>query len=154
MSKKLGKTLEGSFTKIARAMSKNYDVTVVASGFRCDTDGKSTIRIPFNADDMKESDQQVLHGMLDHEVAHVVEEREAIEAQARGAKVRTPTEMMIACVNRKEKMMLNVFEDIRIEAKASAKYVGVAENLAVCSKHSVDTFRRRHEAGGLEHSNF
>lgn len=146
MSKKLGKTLEGPFTKVARAMSRNYGITVVPSGFACCTDGKNTITIPFNADDMAEADQKILHGMLDHEVAHVVEEREALEARAAGRSVKTPMEIVKGARSNRERMFFNVFEDIRIETKASKQYVGVAENLNAANKHSVDAFRRRHEA--------
>lgn len=144
MKKTLGKTLEGPFTKLARAMSRNYGIDVIPSGFTCATDGLSKIWIPFHADDMKEVDQQVLHGFLDHEISHVVEEREALEARAAGRRVKTPNELMEAAKSNREKMMLNVFEDIRIEMKAARLYVGMAENLNRANKHSVDAFRRRH----------
>ena len=68
--------LNGPFTKIARAMSRHWNVRIVPSGARCDTDG-ATIRIPYTADYLPAEKRQALHGMLDHEVAHVAEERAA-----------------------------------------------------------------------------
>jgi cobalamin biosynthesis protein CobT len=154
MKTKLAEKLGGVFTKIARAMSRNFGIEVVPSGFACNTDGVNTIRIPFNADDMTEADQKVLHGMLDHEVGHVVEEREAAEAKAAGEAVLTPMDVMKRCKTKREKMLLNVFEDVRIETKQSKRAVGIAENLRAANLNSVEMFKRRHEADGMEHANF
>lgn len=154
MNKKLAKSLEGPFTKIARSMSRTYGITVIPSGYACCTDGTGTIYIPFNADDLQEVDQRVLHGMLDHEVAHVVEEREAEQAQKDGKRAKTPMQVMKACKNNRERMLLNVFEDIRIEIKAARRYIGVADNLKACNLNSADAFKRRHDAGKMEHANF
>ena len=128
----------GPMTAIAQAMSRNYDVAIQPSGFECCTDGK-VIKFPFNADYLQEADRQVLHGILDHEVAHVAEERDHAEAG-----IERPMAVMRRQRSKRHAMFLNVFEDIRIESKKSAQYPGVAENLAAANKHSVELFEKRH----------
>jgi len=135
-------SLLGPFQKIARAMSRNWNVQVVPSGYDCSTDGE-VIKYPFNADYLDGANQKVLHGLLDHEVAHVAEEREHTEAGQ-----RTPLKIMRDCKSTKERMLLNVFEDIRIEHKYSAKYKGVSENLHEANVNSVDLFKKRHGIDG------
>jgi cobalamin biosynthesis protein CobT len=142
MKKNAINTLLGPFQKIARAMSRNWDVQVVPSGYDCCTDG-NTIKYPFNADYLDGANQKVLHGLLDHEVAHVAEEREHTEHNQ-----RTPLKIMRDCRSTKERMLLNVFEDIRIEHKYSHIYKGVAENLHEANVNSVDLFKKRHGIDG------
>jgi cobalamin biosynthesis protein CobT len=133
--------LNGPFTKIARAMSRNWGVRIIPSGTRCSTNG-STIRIPYTADYLAEEKRQVLHGMLDHEVSHVAEEREHREAGR-----ETPLELLRRTSNRTVGMMFNVFEDVRIERKYSERFPGVAENLDVTNRDSVELHRKRTRAG-------
>lgn len=138
--------LAGPFTKIARTMSSNWGVEVIPSGTRCETDGQR-IFIPFTADYLPEAQQQILHGHLDHEVSHVMEERAHKDAGR-----ETPLDVMRALkkaggrVNRILMMLLNAYEDIRIEAKNGAKYPGMRENLAKANVHAMAAFRRRTEA--------
>lgn len=115
--------LVGPFTAIARVMANQHHVNIVPSGFRCETDGK-TIWIPFAADHLPEEKRQALHGMLDHEVCHVVEEEE----HRKVGRAR-PMEVFGLAKNKTLRLLLNVVEDIRIERKWAAKYPGVAENL-------------------------
>lgn len=115
--------LIGPFTKIARSMSKRYDIEIVPTGTGAATDGER-IYIPFTADFLPEEAQIALNGKLDHEIAHVVEEREAKEAGR-----ETPIQILGKEKNRTIRMLTNCYEDIRIERKAGERYPGVRENL-------------------------
>jgi cobalamin biosynthesis protein CobT len=142
------KALDSSrFQKLARIFSKTWHVTVSLNGHGCHTDGEH-INIPANSDDLAAADQIILEGLLDHETAHVDQERQAKERQLEGVTCKTPMEMMKKAGNRakaaKRKgepemaalpMMLNVFEDIRIEEAVAAQYPGIASNLRMVGEH-------------------
>lgn len=138
----------GPMTAIAKAMSRNMNVEIIPSGFDCCTDGK-VIKYPFNADYLQEASRKVLHGILDHEVAHVAEERDHAEAG-----IERPMSVMRRQTSKRHAMFLNVFEDIRIESKKSAEYPGMAENLAAANKHSVGLFEKRHGSSDMARANF
>lgn len=125
----LAASLAGPFTAIARAMSGQWGVNVIPNGFRCMTDGKN-IWIPFAADHLGEEARRALHGMLDHEVCHVVEEEAHEKAGRAGYFAVAKT-----AKNKTVRMLLNVVEDIRIEKKWSVQYPGVAQNLLECHRH-------------------
>ena len=152
MTKKSGKSrrarLEGPFTAIARAQSKHWGVTIQASGAALCTDGE-VIKFPWNGDDIETIPFQVLNGYLDHEVGHVAEEREH-----RSAGKTTPMELMRAQTNVTKRMLLNVFEDIRMELKRGRLYPGVQDNLKATNQHSVETFQKRFGEGEGERANF
>lgn len=152
MTKKSGKSrrarLEGPFTAIARAQSKHWGVTIQASGASLCTDGE-VIKFPWNGDDIETIPFQVLNGYLDHEVGHVAEEREH-----RAAGKTTPMDLMRAQKNITKRMLLNVFEDIRMELKRGRLYPGVQDNLKATNKHSVETFQKRFGEGDGERANF
>jgi cobalamin biosynthesis protein CobT len=133
--------LEGPFTAIARAMSDKWDVVIKASGTELCTDG-DIIKFPWNADDIDALPFAVLNGYLDHEVGHIVEERKHREAGR-----ETPLQVMRGLKNPTLKMLLNVFEDIRMEIAFGADYIGVGENLRAANIHSVELFERRHGSG-------
>jgi cobalamin biosynthesis protein CobT len=138
--------LEGPFTKIAKAMSKNFNVRVVPSGFECKTNGHE-IHIPFNADMLPESKRQVLNGVLDHEIGHVIEEREAVEFGR-----QRPLQIMEAEKNSTIRLLFNAFEDIRIELKFSLRWPGVADNIRAANEQAVSEFLAKGEAiGGFWH---
>lgn len=126
--------LRGSFTKIAAAISKNFNVRIVPSGFDCSTDGE-TINIPFNSDYLSEARRELLNGCLDHEVCHVSEERVHRESGQ-----PTPMVLLKAEENTTIRMLLNAFEDIRIERKYSVRYPGMAENLCRLNQDTVLKF--------------
>lgn len=134
--------LEGPFTKIAKAMSKNFNIRVIPSGFACATNG-SEVFIPFNADYLPESKRQLLNGMMDHEVGHVIEEREAVEYGR-----KRPLELMESEKNTTIRMLFNAFEDVRIEMKFSLRWPGVAENLRALNEESVHQFLAKGEPIG------
>jgi cobalamin biosynthesis protein CobT len=131
--------LVGPFTRIARAMSSQWNVTIIPSGFACMTDGK-TIYIPFTSDFLPEAQRQQLHGMLDHEVCHVVEEQE--HAQAGRA---TPMDIMKGEKNKTIRMLTNCVEDVRIETKWSKVYPGVAENLNAINLEAARAWEKKPE---------
>ncbi len=136
------RALTGPFTRIARAMADNFNVEVIASGKDCKTDGKR-IFIPFTADYLPADKRQALNGLLDHEVAHVAEEGSHKEAGR-----RTCLEIINdAALCRAEKLLFNVFEDIRIENKWSDKYPGVAQNLSSMNKNCAKKYVEKGVAG-------
>jgi hypothetical protein len=115
--------LSGPFTRIARAMSAEWKIRIVPSGTNCSTDGE-VIHIPFTADYLPLDKRQILHGLLDHEVCHVTEER-----RHRDAKRPAPIGVLRAETDNRIRLLLNVVEDVRIEKRYSALYLGVAQNL-------------------------
>lgn len=127
--------LTGPFTRIARAMSSAWNVRIVPTGSRCETDGE-TIRIPFTADYLPSEMRQVLHGMLDHEVCHVAEERRHKEARR-----VAPIEVLRAETDKRLQLLLNVVEDVRIEKRYSVQYVGVAQNLAALNLQAASEWK-------------
>lgn len=128
--------MEGEFEKLARIMSKNYGVKVQIGGTACCFNG-STIFLPGNADQLSARDRMLLHAKLDHERGHASE-----EIQARDTKRPGPLALSRAERDARVRMMFNVFEDIRIEAKMSAVEPGTAENLRSLMKDAV----QRHKA--------
>lgn len=134
--------LASKWERIARVFSKNYGVKVILSGRDCITDpDEGVIYIPANADYLSDADQQVLEGMLDHEWKHVEEEVKAKEARAAGEVVQLPSEAMAACFSRRERILLNAYEDVRIERDAARRFPGVAENLRSFHEHTIERYR-------------
>jgi len=139
----------GHFEAIARAMARNHQIKVIPSGAECLTDGEN-ILIPFNSDHFDEASANVLHGLLDHEVGHVKEERRHKDAGR-----KSPLEILKSAKSDKERLVFNAFEDIRIERSESQQFIGVAENLAAASRHEIQRFKDKYAAeGGLVNANF
>lgn len=128
---------QSRFQGIARAMTRNYGVNVIFGGTCPKTDGR-TIYLPANADELPGHAQDSLEGWLDHENCHVEEEIKAKEngttspmalmggpARARGAAAQ---------------LLLNVYEDIRIEDAKAATHPGVAENLRTVNERSIKRY--------------
>ena len=134
--------LAGPFTRIARAMSREWNVRIVPSGSRCDTDGEA-IRIPFTSDYLPAEKRQELHGLLDHEVCHVAEER-----RHRTMSRQTPVEVLRAETDKRLQLLLNCVEDVRIEHRYSKQYVGVAQNLAAINLRAASDWAERHAEAG------
>ncbi len=141
-------SLEGAFTAIARAQSKHWGLNIVASGSGLCTDGE-TITFPWNADDIDSIPFQVLNGYLDHETGHVAEEREH-----RSAGRTTPMEILRKSPSKTRSMLLNVFEDIRMEIKRGREYPGVQTNLHAANLYSVKKFRTKFAGAETANSNF
>jgi hypothetical protein len=123
--------LEGPFVAIARTRAKEWDLQVVDGGTKISTDGKR-IFIPFRLGEVQTIPVQVLHGYLDHEVGHVIEER-----RHKTAGRETPMAIMGRLGNANLRMMMNVFEDIRMERRQGDEYPGVADNLNAAADYSV-----------------
>jgi cobaltochelatase CobT len=123
--------LEGPFKAIARTRAKEWDLQVVDGGSKVSTDGKRVF-IPFRLAEVTSIPEQVLHGYLDHEVGHVIEERRHKEA----GRV-TPMTIMNRLGNPNLRLMMNVFEDIRMERSQGDEYPGVADNLAAAADYTV-----------------
>lgn len=138
-------------------MSRNYGVTVRFAGTGASTDGK-TINLPANADHLSDAGQRKLHGLLDHERGHVVEEVEAEDIRAGRLPLpvcaiapdysdrrafQSPMALMRSLPTKTERLMLNVFEDIRIERKLSVQEPGTAENLNWLNRDAIDAYRAR-----------
>lgn len=130
--------LSGPFTKIARTMSAQWGVRIIPSGTKCQTDGE-VIHIPFTADFLPLERRQVLHGMLDHEICHVAEERRHREVSR-----KTPMEIFKEETNKKKRSLLNVFEDIRIEKYYEAIFPGMAENIGAGNVEYADKWASDH----------
>jgi len=141
------KKLIGTFEKIARAMTNNYAVKVVPSA-NCSTDG-NTIQYPVNADHFDSATQSVLNGWLDHEVGHIIEEKEHEQRGQAGA-----LKLMNRNLTNTERLLLNAFEDIRMERKMSDTYPGVSDNLRATGLHATELLRARYAGEGIESANF
>jgi cobalamin biosynthesis protein CobT len=147
LTKQHGKLLS-HYEKMARALSSNYGVKVVASN-KCSTNG-DTIYYPSNADHFDKATKKVLDGWLDHEIGHIVEEKVHQAIGRPGA-----IELMNSCfVTKTESLLLNVFEDIRMERVRSEEFIGVAENLKAAQLHGVDVLRKNYKDTGMDAANF
>ncbi len=140
--------LEGPFTAIARAQSKHWGIVMKSSGSAICTDGES-ITFPWNSDEIDSIPWDVLNGYLDHEIGHVAEERRHREA----GRV-TPLELLRKSRNGTKSMLLNVFEDIRVEIHRGHEYPGVASNLNAANVYSVAKFRAKFEGHEQDTSHF
>lgn len=136
----------GKFERLARVFSKNWGVQVFLEGLvpHATADGK--IYLPVNSDNLSHADQQVIEGLLDHEVSHIREEVEAKERQARGDPNLTPLERAGACNDAVEKLIWNCYEDNRIERNARSRWPGMADNLRKLRRHYVDLQKKSFEA--------
>jgi cobalamin biosynthesis protein CobT len=140
--------LQSKWERIARVFSRNFGVRVQLSGLRACTDG-ATISLPANADHFRPEDQQVLEGLLDHELSHVKEETEAKERGRQG-----PLAVMKSLPDSRTKMMFNCFEDIRIEERAARDFPGMAENLRHMNEYLSARGGKMRAEGKLKGSDF
>lgn len=104
---------ESALEKLARAMSRKYDVNVIIEGNLCCTDGKN-IYLP-RLEEMDPETFRDLSGFLDHETAHI----KFTDFPLLQAKVKT----------RFEQELINAFEDSRIEILMEKEYPGCGYNL-------------------------
>lgn len=113
--------LQNPFAAIASAFAKK-GIVVDTTTLDCKTDGK-TIYIPANAPDLQESDQRILHGMLDHEWLHVLR---AEQARAKGW--ATSFEVGEGLTT-SERLVMNALLDVVDERWGNQEYPGVKKNL-------------------------
>ena len=136
----------GKFERLARAFSKNWGVRVFLDGLTpCATDD-GRIFLPVNSDHLCYADQQVIEGVLDHEVSHIREEVEAKARKSRGEQRITPLEQAGECKDTVEKLIWNCYEDNRIERNARARWPGIADNLRRMARHYVEIQQKAFEA--------
>jgi hypothetical protein len=106
---------ESTLEKIARIMSRNYNIDVKLEGNMAMTDG-STIYLPM-LEDVSDELRSDLEAFLDHEVAHV--------KFTDFDELKKPKRVM----NRFHKELFNAVEDSRIEIELPKEYSGSAFNL-------------------------
>jgi cobalamin biosynthesis protein CobT len=106
------KYLETSLEKLARILSRQYNVEVVFEGQGASTNGK-TIYLP-NFQEVTEELEKDLNGYLDHEVSHVK---------------FTQFEEVHKVISAYHKDMLNGAEDVRIERLMMKEYPGTENHL-------------------------
>ncbi len=136
----------GKFERLARVFSKNWGVRVLLEGLTPCATNDGRIFLPVNSDNLSYADQQVIEGVLDHEVSHVREEVEAKARKSRGLQRITPLEQAGECKDNIEKLFWNCYEDNRIERNARSRWPGVADNLRRMSRHYVDLQKKAFEA--------
>lgn len=123
------------FTKIARAITKNHGIKVIPSSRGACTNG-TVIMVPFAAELARGETLAHLHGMLDHEVGHVlVEEQAKLEGKVgfveRFTSARRRGDKKLATV-------MNCIEDLRIEKMMAERFPGSRENLENMNKRIVE----------------
>ena len=132
----------GNFQKIARAMSNKYDVRVIPKGLGFATNGRE-ISFPVNSDYLSDMTKKAIHGLLDHEVLHILEEDFH-------KKENKKTPLRIAnneIKDEREKIVFGVIEDMRIEIKYSRMYLGIGENILELYSVVTELVRKNIEIG-------
>lgn len=105
---------ESAIERIARVLSKKWNIKVIFQHDRCETSG-STIYLPTLPENASKELMDAMQGHLDHEAAHVVYTDFSSLKRVR----RNPKTMTV----------LNALEDPRIEAKWCKLYPGAKTNL-------------------------
>ncbi len=111
--------------KVAAMLSEKWGIQVVMRGTEAYTDGRRIV-IPVVPDDAPDDLRGAVHGVLDHEVGHVLFSE------------------FFAIPDAHEKHLVNALEDAREEAKLVALWPGCARNLGACNEFFC---RRLDEAG-------
>jgi hypothetical protein len=114
----------GNFQKIARVMSDKYDVRVIPEGLRFKTTGR-VINFPVNSDYLSDMTKKSIHGLLDHEILHILEE----DFHKKKNK-ETPIDIISKLKDKRERIVFGLIEDMRIEIKYSNMYIGIKENIS------------------------
>ena len=104
--------LEAVFEKVGRSLADKFGIRLLCRGDRCATDGK-TIYLPALPEEIPKDLYLALRGYLDHEVAHV--------AFASNTSVLREFE---AKWGKTGGFLLNLLEDVRVEAARRRKYPG------------------------------
>lgn len=101
--------------KVAKALSRNYGITVRFKGTKAHTDYKS-ITLPMLPEDLDENDEAKVRGYCDHEIGHLLETDPEVTklAYTAGSKV---------------KRMRGLLEDFRIERGIAGRYIGTKVNM-------------------------
>ena len=120
--------LENSFERQARILTGDSNLNVRVGGYRSSFDGK-TIFVASNADQLTGDDRVKVEGTFDHEVGHKAAEDVAKLRQSAGLRVSTPLELLRSKRTKREALILNAFEDVRIERIQSFRLPGSGDNI-------------------------
>lgn len=139
--------LDGYFTRLARSFAKHHGVEVIVRGAEVPRAelARRRIYLPATADYATGEGRDALEGLLDHETAHIEQE---VLAEAEGRPTYTQTWKQ--CRNGRERMWLNVFEDVRIEELWAARWPGVRSNLEAKNRHGLRVAGERYRSGGTD----
>lgn len=127
--------LESTLEKVGRVLSDEYGIRVVCRGNDCCTDGK-TIFLPSLPDDIPDFLLDAIRGQIDHEVGHIVAKSDFAVADE-----------FTKRHGREAFGVLNMLEDLRIEAFMTKKYPGSAENLRNAYIHAAAMTEVHHKIG-------
>jgi cobalamin biosynthesis protein CobT len=103
---------ESTLEKVGRIIARQYGIEVRFEGNKCQTDGK-TITLP-HFESLDDNLKRLMHGFLDHEVAHCK---------------FTKMDEMGKAKTKFHKTLLNAVEDSRIEREMIEEYPGCALHL-------------------------
>ncbi len=115
---------DGYCGKIARAFGRKAGVEVRFEGLGAKTNGKDLIILPANSEEVAKTPEgkQVIDGLLDHEWLHIY--FDGVDKRAGRA---SAMDRAMASQDARYRMLMNIFDDIRIEERAP--YEGVRQNL-------------------------
>lgn len=128
---------DGYCGKIARAFTTKTGLIVRFEGLRARTDG-DTIYLPANSEEIikRIEGRRTIDGILDHEWLHVF-----FNDEDRKAGRQTVLDYMSASDDQRYRMLLNIYDDIRIETQAP--YEGVKQNLNQMNISTVEWLKTR-----------
>jgi len=120
-----------AFETVGRMLSKNYGIRVIQAGNECKTDGKTIFipNIPAHIDNPRLLG--MVRAFLDHEVGHII-----------GASSIETKKMVGRKYGAAGEYVLNILEDVRIEALMAEAWAGCNVNL----KHGMDAVLEQHAA--------
>ena len=116
--------LGGHFARLARLFARQDNVQIVFEPGACPSVDVKTGRIvlPDSVEYLEGDACRAMEGFLDHEIAHIREEREWPEGETPGDLRGDENRPAIVGIQ-------NVYEDVRIERRAGARWAGVRDNL-------------------------
>jgi cobalamin biosynthesis protein CobT len=129
---------DGYCGKIARAFGRKAGVEVRFEGLGAKTNGKDLIILPANSEEVAKTPEgkQVIDGLLDHEWLHIY--FDGVDKRAGRA---SAMDRAMASQDARYRMLMNIFDDIRIEERAP--YEGVRQNLHGMNVDTIGDLRRQ-----------
>lgn len=108
--------VEHAIERTARLLSQQFGIRVIWKSGECKTDG-NTIYLPALPHDASDELLEAVHGLLDHETAHIL----FTDFKAIKSMPTAPSHTQFHCIN--------TIEDIRIEERICGIFPGSASNL-------------------------